>query len=121
MDKIAFERLVAMSLKDLPKKFRKRLENIAIVVEDVPSREVLSQCGVKHSKHLLGLYHGVPLGKRGVRYNNVLPDKILIYQKSIEALCRTEEEISLKVREVVMHEIGHYFGMSEEELRAYID
>ena len=117
MDKITFERLVNISLENLPKKFLRKMENIIVVVEDIPSKDVLLRCGVKHPLHLLGLYHGVPLGKRGSRYGNVLPDKISIYKKSIEALCRTEEEISLKVQEVVMHEIGHYFGMSEEELR----
>ncbi len=117
MDKIAFERLVNASLEDLPKKFLRKMENIIIVVEDVPSRDVLLRFGMKNPLHLLGLYHGVPLGKRGSRYGNVLPDKISIYRKPIEAICRTEEEILLKVREVVMHEIGHYFGMSEKELR----
>ncbi|MCK4532664.1 metallopeptidase family protein [bacterium] len=117
MNKIAFEKLVKTSLDDLPTKFLRKMENIIIVVEDVPSKDVLLRFGVKNPLHLLGLYHGVPLGKRGYRYGNVLPDKISIYKKSIEALCRTEEEILLKVREVVMHEIGHYFGMSEEELR----
>ncbi|MCK5534190.1 metallopeptidase family protein [bacterium] len=117
MDKITFERLINTSLENLPEKFLRKMENIIIVVEDLPSREVMLQFGVKNPRHLLGLYHGVPLRSRGVRYGNVLPDKISIYKKSIEALCRTEEEISLKVREVVMHEIGHYFGMSEEELR----
>ncbi|MFH1258387.1 MAG: metallopeptidase family protein [Elusimicrobiota bacterium] len=116
MDKIGFENLVSTSLKDLPRKFRRRLENIVVVVEDSPSGEILFQLGMKSPGELLGLYQGVPLGERGTGYSNVLPDKILIFKKSIEALCRNEEEISRKVREVVRHEIGHYFGMSEEEL-----
>ena len=117
MEPEQFEDLVVSALNDLPEEFRRKLDNIDVVVEDEPSEDVLNQAGVKYPNTLLGLYHGVPLNKRGRRYANVLPDKITLFQKPIESLCRNEEELKEKVREVVIHEIGHYFCLSEDELR----
>ncbi len=112
-----FEKLVSKALKELPKKFRDRLENIVVVVEDDPPREILRQLGVKYPHHLLGLYQGVPLKHRGVRYGNVLPDQIVIYQRPIEALARSRGELLRQIRRTLMHEIGHYFGLAESNLR----
>jgi predicted Zn-dependent protease with MMP-like domain len=112
-----FERLVSRALEDLPKKFRERLENIAIVVEEAPPQEILRQIGANSPLGILGLYQGVPLKHRGVRYGNVLPDRIVIYQKPIEVRVRNRGELLTEVRRTVMHEIGHFFGLSESELR----
>jgi predicted Zn-dependent protease with MMP-like domain len=112
-----FEKLVSKALTELPKRFRDRLENIVVVVEDDPPREILRQLGVKSPRHLLGLYQGVPLKHRGFRYGNVLPDQIVIYQRPIEALARTKQELLRQIRRTVMHEIGHYFGLGESDLR----
>jgi predicted Zn-dependent protease with MMP-like domain len=112
-----FEKLVSKALTELPKRFRDRLENIVVVVEDDPPREILHQLGVKSPRHLLGLYQGVPLKHRGFRYGNVLPDQIVIYQRPIEALARTKQELLRQIRRTVMHEIGHYFGLAESDLR----
>jgi len=112
-----FEDLVSKALDELPKRFRDRLENIVLVVEDFPPREIMRELGLKSPLGLLGLYHGVPLKHRGTRYGNVLPDRIVIYQRPIEARVRTREELIIRIRRTVMHEIGHFFGLAESELR----
>ncbi len=117
MERKKFERLVLRALEELPERFRKKLENIEIVVENRPRTTTLSECEISPSTTLLGLYQGVPLKKRGPWYGNILPDKITIYQKPIESLCRSRRKIEERVREVVRHEIGHYFGLKEEELQ----
>ena len=111
-----FEELVAESIDELPEEFRKKIQNVDIVVETNPSREILEQQGIRPPGTLLGLYQGIPLERRGLGYANVLPDRITIYQEPIEALCVDENEIKEKVREVFMHELGHHFGMTEEDL-----
>ena len=111
-----FEKLVAEAIDELPEKFQRRMENVSISVEDRPSEEILRKQGIKSPMTLLGLYQGIPLKKRGVYYSNVLPDMITIYQKPIEMLCRNEDKIKERVKEVVMHELGHHFGMTEEEI-----
>ena len=108
MDHDRFAQLVEESLRQLPKKFRRRLTNVAIMVEDYPSRS--QERGL-----LLGLFHGVPLTEKSTFYAG-LPDRIVIYQKNIETLCQDEQEIRRQIRDTLLHELGHYFGMREEEL-----
>jgi predicted Zn-dependent protease with MMP-like domain len=115
MDREKFESLVDEAVSRLPRRFKKYLKNIAVMVEDRPPRD--DPGGTRSGGLLLGLYHGVPLQHRGPYYGNVPPDVIVIYKNSIELICRTDEEIKERVREVVLHEIGHYFGLSEAELR----
>ncbi len=112
-----FEELVVLALKKLPKFFKKKMKNVDVVVEDRASRDLLSEIGLRSSYDLLGLYQGVPLDRRGFYYGNVLPDKITLYEIPIESLCQTKEEIEEKVREVVIHEVGHYFGLDDKRLR----
>ncbi len=116
MDRPAFEILVQNSLRKLPRKFKKKLANISVEVEDLPSRELLKDMGIR-SGTLLGLYQGVPLTKRGWNYGNMLPDRIVIYQRTIESVAASPEEIERIVQDTVIHEIGHYFGFSDKELR----
>jgi predicted Zn-dependent protease with MMP-like domain len=116
MDKKRFEALVEEAIKSLPEEYIKLLKNITVIVEDFPSQEILDVVGATRIT-LLGLYHGVPFKHRGPYYGNLPPDVISIYQKPIEYICSTEKEIQAKVREVVLHEIGHYFGLSENRLR----
>jgi len=116
MEREEFTRLVVAAVKELPKYFRRRMENISIVVEDYPSREDIEKTGATRFS-LLGLYQGVPLRRRSVWQNQAMPDKISIFQANIERAARTPEGIQELVRDVVMHEIGHYFGLSEDELR----
>lgn len=115
MDRASFERLISTALNKLPQKFKSRLENISVQIEDEPSPEVLDDMGIR-SGSLFGLYQGVPLTERGWGYGNVLPDRIVIYQKPIEQEAQTREEIEELVMDVVMHEIGHYFGFDDREL-----
>lgn len=113
MDRARFEALVGEAVAGLPRFFRDRLENVAIIVEDYPGPET---GGRFRRRSILGLYHGVPQPARTVWAQYPFPDQIYIYQKNIEALCRTEEEIREQVRETVIHEIGHYFGLTDEEI-----
>ena len=116
MDRISFEQLVQNSLRQLPRRFKKKLENISVEVEDRPSTELLNDMGIR-SGTLFGLYQGVPLTKRGWNYGNMLPDRIVIYQRTIESVATSPEEIEKIVLDTVIHEIGHYFGFSDKELR----
>ncbi len=119
MDPKRFHQLILRALQDLPAEFRRKMENVEILVEDWPPEERRRRRGGRRGGgSLLGLYHGYPLRERGPWYGNVLPDQITIYQGPIEQICRNEEEMEEQVREVVLHEIGHYFGLEEEELRA---
>ena len=117
MEKERFEKLIEEALAKVPRKFKELLENVAVIVEDKPVKDVYEQTGTSPQNLLLGLYHGIPYKYRGPYYGNIPPDVIVIYQKPIESLCTTEEDIREKVREVVLHEIGHFFGLSEIELR----
>ncbi|MBS3920286.1 MAG: metallopeptidase family protein [Deltaproteobacteria bacterium] len=111
-----FEKLVVLALKDLPWFIKNRMENVDVVIENQVPLELLSEMGLKSPFDLLGLYQGVPIDQRGFYYGNVLPDKITLFQLPIESICHTKKEIEEKVREVVIHEVGHYFGLDEDRL-----
>lgn len=117
MDRKRFEWLVARAVEDLPEEFLTRLENIDVVVEDYPTPGQLRRLGLKHGETLLGLYEGVPQTERGRRYGLVPPDKITIFQRSIEAKCRHDAKISAEIQQVVKHEIAHHFGISDARLQ----
>ena len=112
-----FEEAVVAALKRLPKFFKAKMENVDVVVEPKASPEVLSEMGLRSPFELLGLYQGVPYDRRGFYYGNVLPDKITLFQIPIESICQTKEEVNEKVREVIIHEVGHYFGLDDKRLR----
>jgi predicted Zn-dependent protease with MMP-like domain len=114
MDRAKFESLVAEALASLPRKFRERIENLAVMVEERPPRRRSSRAT---GSMLLGLYHGVPLKDRGSYYGNIPPDVIVIYQEPIERISASEDEVKERIRDVVFHEVGHYFGLSEKDLR----
>lgn len=113
MDKEKFEALVWEAIEELPPFFKQKLENVAIVVKDYPGPEAEDRF---EGKMLLGLYQGVPVSERSVWAVYPYPDVIYIYQANIEAICRTPEEIRKQILETVIHEIGHYFGLSDEEM-----
>lgn len=119
MDRTTFEAIAEEEFAALPEMFRHNIENVHIVVEDIPTREVNARMGISANGMLLGLYEGVPLTKRGTWYGMypVVPDKITLYQRNIETVARTEGEIRRRIREVLIHEIAHYFGMNEDEVR----
>lgn len=113
MDRAAFERLVWQAVESLPRFFKERLQNVIIVIEDKPDPP---------DDSLLGLYQGVPLTERSVFSDHIEPDIIYIFQKNIEAVAHHDpQEIRRQVRLTVMHEIGHYFGLDEEQLAALED
>jgi predicted Zn-dependent protease with MMP-like domain len=115
MDRLSFEKLVQKSLKRLPRRFKKKLENISIEVEDRPTQDILEDMGIE-SGTLFGLYQGVPLTQREWNYGNYLPDRIVIYQGPIEEAANSPAEIEEIVMDTVIHEIGHYFGFDDAYL-----
>jgi len=115
MTRTAFEQLVQHALRRLPRRFKNRIRNIEIEVEDAPAKELMEDMGIENGT-LFGLYQGVPLTQREWNYGNMLPDRIVIYQRPIEQASRSNDEIEEIVLETVMHEVGHYFGFSDEEL-----
>jgi predicted Zn-dependent protease with MMP-like domain len=116
MDRERFEELVARAVEELPEEFRDRLENIDIVVQDRPTAEQLRASGLGRGQTLLGLYEGVPLTDRTRGYGMVPPDMITIFQKTIEAGCRTDTDIKKEIQRVVRHEIAHHFGIGDSRL-----
>lgn len=111
-----FEGLVHTALRGLPRRFRRKLQNIAVVVEEWPDDETLEEMEIEPPDTLYGLYRGVSLERRGSWYGGVLPDVITIYRGPILETCETPEEIEALVQDVVAHEIGHYFGLDDERL-----
>lgn len=116
MTKDRFRQLVEEALREIPRRFRREMKNVAVVIEDEPSPELLEEMEVEPDDTLFGLYQGTPLPERGWAFGNALPDRISIYQGPIEEACDDDEEIRNCVAETVIHEFGHYFGMSEEEI-----
>ena len=117
MDRQEFVGLVGRAIEHLPPEFQSKLENVDIVVEEWPTGAQLRQSRTRTRWQLLGLYQGVPQTRRGRGYGLVLPDKISIFQRAIEAQCRSGHEVEAKVGEVVRHEIAHHFGLDDEALR----
>ena len=116
MDRKKFERLVADALASIPKRFRNARSNLAIVVEDEPDRELLADMDIEPPDTLLGLYQGTPLTERHWDHGNTLPDRILLFQGPLERESEDEDDLVVAIGETLIHEIGHYFGLSEEEI-----
>ena len=116
MHRREFERLVAEAVTLIPKRFRREMHNLALVVEDEPSPELLEEMAIDPPDSLYGLYQGTPLPERAWAYGNALPDRITIFQRPIEEDCDDEDEIRAVIGETLIHEVGHYFGHSEEEI-----
>ena len=116
MTKENFEKLVEEALADLPEEFKKLIDNMVMMVEWEAPPEVYRQTGTHPFNRILGTYHGVPYTHRGPYYGNILPDRIIIYQKPIEEICQTEENIKEQVKKTVLHEIWHYFGRTDQEI-----
>ncbi|MCC6860130.1 MAG: metallopeptidase family protein [Bryobacterales bacterium] len=111
-----FDRLVESACARIPARFRKRLENVAFVVEQEPSARHLASAGVV-SGSLLGLYQGRPLPQRSVQDGFVMPDQIIIFQGPHERLARSPAHLRTLVEQTVWHEVAHYFGMNERQVR----
>lgn len=116
MTRQEFQRLVEEALNDIPPRFREEMKNIAIVVEDEPSPELLDEMEIEPPDSLYGLYQGTPLTERGWDHGNALPDRITLYQRVIEEDSEDQEDVIVCIAETLIHEVGHYFGLSEEEI-----
>jgi predicted Zn-dependent protease with MMP-like domain len=117
MDRERFEELVDKAVKSLPAEFIDHLDNIEVLVEDQPTASQLRKSRIQANQTLLGLYEGVPQTRRTSSYGMVLPDKITIFQKTIESKFCNEGEIITEIEHVVKHEIAHHFGISDDRLR----
>jgi predicted Zn-dependent protease with MMP-like domain len=111
-----FSVLVEQALQSIPEPFSGYLADIVVDVEPKPDSETLKELDLKDAEDLLGLYLGTPMTERGVDEMPMLPDRIVIYQRNIESICETRDEIIVEVRRTVLHEVGHHFGMDEDEL-----
>jgi predicted Zn-dependent protease with MMP-like domain len=117
MNREEFERVVSRALDGLPDEIASRLENIAIVVEDEPTQQDLVDVGLDpETDTLFGIYHGLALPDRGGSYGNVLPDRIVIYRRPLLAVCQDRNELIRQIQDTVVHEVGHYFGLAEDDL-----
>ena len=116
MTRAAFERLLVEAVALIPKRFRREIKNLALVVEDEPSLELLDEMEIEPPDTLYGLYQGTPLTERTWQYGNQLPDRITLFQRPIEEDCEDEDDVRAVIGETLIHEVGHYFGMSEEEI-----
>ena len=115
METPKFERLVRQALEGLPDELRLRMDNVDVVVDDFATREQLVGSGLDEDECLLGLYEGIPLPDR-YGYDMVLPDKITLFQRSIESICSSDQEVLAEIQDTVVHEVAHHFGIDDEEL-----
>ena len=116
MTREQFERLVAEAVTLIPRRFRREMRNLALVVEEEPSEALLDEMEIEPPDSLYGLYQGIPLPERSWGHGNHLPDKITLFQRPIEQDCEDDDEIRAVIGETLIHEVGHYFGLSEEEI-----
>ena len=111
-----FAGLVEEALRDIPEPLASYMQDISVDVEPLPDRATCESLGIDDPRTLLGLYQGVPLTERSVEHSGRLPDRVVIYQRSIERFCPTRAQIVRQVRKTVFHEVGHHFGLSEDDL-----
>lgn len=112
-----FNQAVADALDSLPQRFRLRIRNVAVLVEDLPPEPIPTEPG-QPRRILLGLFHGVPMTQKSFFHGPIgSPDYVVLYKKNIEAVCSSEDEVREQIRRTVIHEMGHYFGMNEEQLK----
>ena len=112
-----FEELVRRALKDLPEEIAQRMNNVDVEVLEQPSAEQLASLKVPAGHTLLGLYQGIPLTRRTSGYQMVPPDRITIFKHPLENISRSEDDLVARVRDTVIHEVAHHFGISDERLR----
>jgi predicted Zn-dependent protease with MMP-like domain len=116
MKREQFVKAAEQALDSLQEEFRSRIENVAILVEDFPPNQSPPRPG-RQRRLLLGIFHGVPATKKSVFDVSMGPAHIVLYQKNIEAVCSSDAEVRHQIRQTLIHELGHYFGMTEEQLR----
>ncbi len=111
-----FEELVRRGLDLIPNEIARHISNVDIEVQDAPTEQQLASTGVPRGHTLLGLYVGIPLTRRTSGYNMAMPDRIIIFQRPLEARSRDENDLVERVRDTVIHEVAHHFGISDERL-----
>jgi predicted Zn-dependent protease with MMP-like domain len=116
VSKAEFAQYVEQALAELPEPFASHVEQITVEIKDRPSRKMLRDVGLKDDELLFGLYQGVALPDRSVEHSGVLPDRILIFQEDHELACDNPKQLVEEIRKTVLHEIGHHFGMDEDDL-----
>src|SRR6476661_1063162 len=116
VDNATFERLVERALAELPQQFAEFLEEVPVEVRPRPTGAQLKRLGLGEDQLLLGLYEGIPLTERSVEHSGVRPAVIYIFKEDVEDAANSEEDLIEQVRVTVLHEIGHHFGMDEEDL-----
>jgi predicted Zn-dependent protease with MMP-like domain len=116
MERKEFVKVAEETLDSLPEEFRSRIENVAILVDDFPPNQSPRRPG-QQRRLLLGVFHGLPATRRSVFNLSVGPSHIVLYQKNIEAVCSNDAEVRHQIRQTLIHELGHYFGMTEEQLK----
>jgi predicted Zn-dependent protease with MMP-like domain len=120
MDRGDFESAVAEALDHLPVEFAELMSNVSIQVREVPDDETLAELDLDpRFETLFGLYTGVPLDQRGGWYGNVLPDVIVLYRQPLLAACNTHGRLVRQIQLTLLHEIGHHFGLSDDEMHAW--
>ena len=117
MERERFEELVREAMATLPQEIAERIDNVDVEVQDWPAPRQLSSARVPRGQTLLGLYEGIPLTKRTSGYNMVPPDKITIFQGPLERIAGSDDDLVGRVRDVVIHEVAHHFGISDARLR----
>ena len=118
MTRAEFERLVREAVALIPKRFRREMQNLALVVETEPSLELLREMDIEPPDSLYGLYQGTPLTERTWAFGNALPDRITIFQRPIEEDCEDADEVRAVIGETLIHEVGHHFGLSDDDMHA---
>lgn len=119
MTRDAFARLVEEAIALIPTRFQREMKNLALVVEDEPSAALLDDLDIEPPDSLYGLYEGTPLTEREWSAPGaLLPDRITIFQRPIEEDCDDVDDVRAMIGETLIHEIGHYFGLSEDEIEA---
>ncbi|TAN44687.1 MAG: metallopeptidase family protein [Nitrospirae bacterium] len=112
-----FEELAGDALRSIPKKFRRKFRNVAIIVEDYPAKNIVEEMQIPRNE-LMGLFSGRPVGEDGGFFEipSPYPNTIHLYQKNIEEACSSEADLIVEIRKTMLHEVGHYFGLSENDL-----
>ncbi len=116
MTRAEFRALVAEAIDSIPPRFAQHVRNVAIVIEDLPSAELLAEMEIAPPDTLLGLYQGTPLPERHWDHGNDLPDRVLLFQQPIEEDAEDDDDVVGVIGETLIHELGHYFGLSEDEI-----
>lgn len=112
-----FEQVVEDAMTSIPEGFHRYLQQVLVEIEDMPDEDTCEDLGLRDPRGLLGLYRGTPLTERHVEDHGRLPDRITIYQRNLERMCRTRQQMVDQIRRTVLHEVGHHFGLDERQLR----